>query len=175
LLVDPSPHPDRLEPLLFANASLGPGDIDMIFVTHYHGDHRYGLDLFAGKPWVMASAGLDEWRKAVPAERAVWDRFMIAEDLLFAGVTLLPTPGHTLAHYSLSVETMDGRLIVAGDAVMTRDFFKAAQGFHNSADLAQATETIQAIQRVADLVVPGHGNYFPNSRQRIPRAYVDER
>ncbi len=43
---------------------------------------------------------------------------------------------------------------------MTLDWFEAEEGYHNSADFAQASETIRKIKQSADLVVPGHGNCF---------------
>jgi glyoxylase-like metal-dependent hydrolase (beta-lactamase superfamily II) len=46
---------------------------------------------------------------------------------------------------------------------MTEEFFNAEEGFHNSVDFKQASETIRNIKEFADLVIPGHGNYFLNS------------
>lgn len=160
LLVDPSPHPEQLEQRLFATTGLHLNGIDMVFVTHYHADHRFGLELFTGKPWLMASVGLDEWRASAPQDQALINAFSPAEHYLPAGVTLLATPGHTKTHYSLRAQTEDGWLVVAGDAVMTRDFYSAAEGFHNSVDFAAARESIQLIHNNANIVIPGHGNYF---------------
>ncbi len=164
LLVDPSPHPEELETLLFARTGLRPGAIDQVFLTHFHGDHRYGLDLFSGKPWLMAEAGLADWRQRSPQDGELIDRFLPAEAHLPEGVELVFTPGHTAAHYSLRVNTKWGQLIVAADAAMTEDFFEAEEGYHNSVDFSQATETIRKIKPMADLIIPGHGNMFLNPR-----------
>jgi glyoxylase-like metal-dependent hydrolase (beta-lactamase superfamily II) len=165
LLVDPSPAPERLEPLLFATTGLRPAAIDAVFVTHCHGDHRFGLELFAGKPWFMAARELSEWRASAPADAALIARFLPAEEHLPEGVRLLPTPGHTRGHHSLMLTTAGGCVIAAGDAVMTRDFFDADDGFHNSVDFAQVARTIQEIRQAADVVIPGHGNYFVNDKR----------
>ncbi len=164
LLVDPSPHSESLAPVLFANAGLQPGQIDLVFVTHHHADHRFGLSMFPGRPWLMASAGLEEWRHRSPDDHDIFERFIPAEGNLPAGVDLLPTPGHTLSHHSLAFESAWGVVVVAGDAVMTREFFAAGEGFHNSADSTQAGLTIRRIKLMADVVVPGHGNFLLNRR-----------
>ena len=158
LLVDPSPGPDLLEPMLFARTGLRPEEIDSIFVTHFHGDHRFGLELFERATWLMAAPGLDEWGKHSPQDAETIARFLPAEGRLPAGVDLFASPGHTYGHHALVMDTRWGRLIVAGDAVMTQEFYDAEEGFHNCVDFEQATETIRAIRRSADLVAPGHGN-----------------
>jgi glyoxylase-like metal-dependent hydrolase (beta-lactamase superfamily II) len=160
LLIDPSPHPEQLEQRLFATTGLRLNNIDMVFVTHFHADHRFGLELFSGKPWLMASAGLEEWRAAAPQDQTLINAFSPAENHLPTDVTLVATPGHTRAHHALRAQTGQGRLVIAGDAVMTIDFFAAVEGFHNSLDFAAARESIQLIHSSADIIVPGHGNYF---------------
>lgn len=162
LLVDPSPQPELLEERLFATTGLRLDAINMVFLTHHHGDHRFGIDLFAGKPWLMASEEREEWSKHDRDASDMIDRFLPAEGNLPDGIELLPSPGHTLTHHSLVADTACGRLVVAGDAVMTREFFDAQEGFHNSANFEQASETIRRIKNMADVVVPGHGNYFLN-------------
>jgi glyoxylase-like metal-dependent hydrolase (beta-lactamase superfamily II) len=159
LLVDPSPSPELLEPILFARTGLRPRDIDLVFVTHFHGDHRFGLELFARASWLMATPGLAEWREHSPQDAEMLARFLPAEGRLPKAISLLASPGHTYGHHALVVDdTRWGRLIVAGDAVMTQDFYDAEEGYHNCVDFEQATETIRAIKRRADLVIPGHGN-----------------
>ena len=162
LLVDPSPYPSELEPMLFSRTGLRPKEIEMVFITHYHGDHRFGLPLFEGRPWLMAAPALADWRERSPGDTAAIDHFETAEGRLPAGLRLYHTPGHLPGHHSLLGETRWGTLIVTGDAVMTTDFFAAEEGYHNSVDFAEATRTIQRIKGLAALVIPGHDNLILN-------------
>ena len=162
MLVDPSPEPAALEPMLYARTGLHPSAIDAVFLTHWHGDHHYGLASFEGATCWMAAEGLAEWQRRQPGEAALWARFQPAEGTLAAGIALYPSPGHAIGHSSLRVDTAWGPLIVAGDAVMTPEFFAAEEGYHNSVDFDQAAGTIRAIRRDARLVIPGHGNLILN-------------
>ena len=90
--------------------------------------------------------------------------FVATEGRLPEGVGLLPSPGHTQGHHSLVVASPAGTVVIAGDAVMTRDFFSVEEGFHNSVAFEQASETIVRIKGLADLVVPGHDNVIVNRR-----------
>ena len=56
-------------------------------------------------------------------------------------------------------------MVVAGDAVMTHDFFLARDVYFNTFDRAAAVQSIATIADQADIVVPGHDNYFLNRRQ----------
>jgi hypothetical protein len=49
---------------------------------------------------------------------------------------------------------------VAADAAMTRDFWREKQGYFNSADFALAAHSIERLSQMADIVIPGHDNYF---------------
>jgi glyoxylase-like metal-dependent hydrolase (beta-lactamase superfamily II) len=162
LLVDPSPEPAALEPMLFARTGLRPAAIDAVFLTHWHGDHRYGLLSLEDATWWMAADGLAEWQRRQPGDAALWERFQAAEGALPAGIELYPSPGHAIGHCSLRVETAWGPLIVAGDAVMTPEFFAAEEGYHNSVDFEGAAATIREIKQDAKLVIPGHGNLILN-------------
>ena len=164
LLVDPSPYPTELANFLYANIGMTPDKIDFVFLTHFHGDHRYGLGLFPDAVWFMPQAGLDEWLDANPSDRELIDSFHPAEKQLAPGVDVLPAPGHTYGLHALSVMTRWGSLVVAGDAVMTPEFFNADEGFHNSVDFDMASATIKDIKQMADLVIPGHGNVILNNR-----------
>ncbi|MCU0522470.1 MAG: MBL fold metallo-hydrolase [Anaerolineae bacterium] len=164
LLVDPSPRREVLEKLLFDRAGLRPDAIDIVYATHWHGDHLFGLRLFEHATWLMAEAGIAEWRERAPEYRHLSDRFTPAEDALPTGVELFPAPGHTLALAALKMETPWGTLVVAGDAVMNREYFAAEEGYHNSVDFGQAAETIRRIKAAADLVIPGHDSLVLNRK-----------
>lgn len=161
LLVDPSPRPDVLERLLQQTTGLKPEAIDLIFVTHHHGDHRYGIPLFPGRPVLMATAEMETWRARLPEDESLIAQCQPAEGRLPEGVELVHTPGHTMTHHSLAFESVWGRVLVAGDAVMTWDHFREEEGHTNSVDFALASETIRHMKTAYDLIIPGHGNYFP--------------
>lgn len=165
LLVDPSPHPQDLDKLLFANSGLTPEKIDIVFVTHFHGDHLFGLELFPDAQWLMAQAGLEEWLTASRGKQNQIRKFLEAEGHLPNDFELLPSPGHTFGLHSLSVITRWGLLVVAGDAVMTRDHFNHEEGHTNSVDFKLATESVREIKKTASLVIPGHGNLILNIRR----------
>ncbi len=164
LLVDPSPHQEELETLLYNRAGLRPEAIDMVYVTHWHGDHMFGLRLFEHAIWLMAEAGLAEWREKAAENPQLYGRFVAAEGALPEGVEIFPAPGHTLALAALKMPTPFGDLIIAGDAVMNREYFGAAEGYHNSVDFDLAAESIRRIKAAAALVIPGHDNVILNIR-----------
>jgi glyoxylase-like metal-dependent hydrolase (beta-lactamase superfamily II) len=110
----------------------------------------------------MAKTALAEWKEADPQNTRLTSQVTEAEGNLPEGVDMFHTPGHTLEHHSLGMNTYAGRLIVAADAVMTNLFYAADDGFHNSADFGLVKESIARIRKEADLIVPGHGNFFVN-------------
>ena len=78
IIVDPSPRREALEAALFNHAGLRPDAIDMVYVTHWHGDHLFGLRLFEHAAWLMAEVGIAEWRERAPEYRHLSDRFQPA-------------------------------------------------------------------------------------------------
>ena len=80
---------------------------------------------------------------------------------------MLPLPGHTPGLAGLLFASEDGMVAVAGDSVMTRDFFKDRRGYYNSADFAASARSIDLLMEKADIVVPGHGNYFLTHRRAL--------
>lgn len=161
VLVDPSVYPDKMSALLHDQAGVRPEDVQFVYLTHCHGDHRYGLQAFPHAKWLMAQAELDYWReRATPDERALIERIEPAGAEPFAGVRALHTPGHTPGTTSLILDWRDRRVAIAGDAVMTESHFRARDGHSNSTDFGQVRDTIEQLAREMDIVVPGHGNAF---------------
>jgi hypothetical protein len=50
--------------------------------------------------------------------------------------------------------------VVAGDAVPTLDFWRDRRSFYNAVNPEQGSRTMDAIAKMADIVVLGHDNYL---------------
>jgi glyoxylase-like metal-dependent hydrolase (beta-lactamase superfamily II) len=131
-------------------------DIDTVFVTHEHGDHHAGLRHFPNAEW-LASAGTAE---AVNGMGKYDKKLRIAEGTILGSIGVVFTPGHTSYHHGLRFACDGLTVVIAGDAVMTRDFWKDRRGYHNSVDPERVSQTIDELGRLADIIVPGHDNYF---------------
>ncbi len=168
IIVDPSCPPDELIGVLDRRAGLTPAAVDTVFLTHFHGDHRYGIGAFPHAAWLMAPEEIAGWDERLPADgadRRILRRLEPVTGELVPGVALLPTPGHTLGHTALLFTDDAGlRVTVAADAAMTRDFFRARDWYFNTADPDAAGRSIDALAARADIVIPGHDNAFVNRR-----------
>jgi N-acyl homoserine lactone hydrolase len=88
--------------------------------THLHFDHCGGNRRFAGLPIHVQRA---EWEAVAEPEYLVeWVQFPDAryeltdgDAELFPGISVLSTPGHTVGHQAVVVDTDDGRVVLAGD------------------------------------------------------------
>ena len=159
LLVDPSlSNATDMARELDRRSGLKLRDIDTVFITHEHGDHFAGLWHFPQARWLAApkvATALDQLKKFPKALEPVKDR-------LFEAIDLIPTPGHTVSHCSLRCDCGGLSVVVAGDAVATRDFWRERRGYFNCVDFELAAKSMEKISTLADLVVPGHDNFFLN-------------
>lgn len=170
IVVDPSLPPEEMSGALDRRAGLAVRDVDTVFLTHFHGDHRAGIEAFPHARWCMSGREMGAWARDLPADspdRQLLSRLNPVESDLASGICLMETPGHTPGHTSLAFTSDGARVVVAGDAVMTRDFFWAGDYYFNTVDVEAAVRSLEAIARVADLVVPGHDNYFLNQRNFV--------
>ena len=161
LLVDPSlKEEEAMRAELFRRTGCSMEDIDAVFLTHEHGDHHFGLKHFLGAKWIAAPAVADilnrseQYSKTIEAETGP----------LYEAIEIVPTPGHSLSHHSLRFDWEGRSVVIAADAAMTRDFWNDKRGYFNSADFDLAARSIEQLALSADIVVPGHDNYFLNPR-----------
>ncbi len=164
ILVDPSRDPKDMPSYLDNACGIAPAQVDFVFLTHFHGDHRRGIEAFPSATWLMADDEIAYWwehtRDDTP-EGALLDRLERADDRLADGIELLPTPGHTPHHTGLRVEAEDSlRVIVAGDAILSRAHYLARQPYADKAHWDTALRTMDQVVADSDIVIPGHDNYF---------------
>ncbi|CAA9557731.1 MAG: MBL-fold metallo-hydrolase superfamily [uncultured Thermomicrobiales bacterium] len=165
VVVDPGLPLEEMARILDRRAGIVPGSVDIVFLTHFHGDHRVGLDAFPHAVWYMPAAEIEHCERHLAAEspdREVLDLLRPVGPTLFPGITVLATPGHSAGHASLLFESEGMRIAVAGDAAMTRDFFVNRDYYFNTVDAEAAVTSIETLSRAADVVVPGHDNFFLN-------------
>ena len=148
LLVDTGWGPEHEGKLLFelAEAGVKTGEITHVLFTHLHGDHTgWNIDRQSGRPifgqarhlvpkadWDYYSAQAIEAKKTanrpwmgsferdvLPLEPLGLVDLIAGETTISAGLTAIPTPGHTPGHTSLVITSGNERGIVLGDVVIT--------------------------------------------------------
>ncbi len=163
LIVDPPLVPPEIPRLLGNQAGVSVDDVRHVFLTHFHGDHRFGLEAFPDVNWWMAEPEIEYWRERAGDDSRLLDSIRPAGRQFLPGIETLASPGHTPGTTALTFAWRGKTVAIAGDAAMTEEFFWAKEGFHNSVDFDQARESIETLSRTADLIVPGHGNVFATS------------
>jgi glyoxylase-like metal-dependent hydrolase (beta-lactamase superfamily II) len=128
-----APVPGRLVDAL-GEVGIGVGDVDTVVLTHLHEDHCGGVvdgsgsPIFANARHVVQAAEIAALQ--ADSDRTIWS--YAVEPLLAAGlldvvdgrvgpgpgISLLPTPGHTVGHQSVVVTDGEDEVIVTGDVLV---------------------------------------------------------
>jgi glyoxylase-like metal-dependent hydrolase (beta-lactamase superfamily II) len=159
IIVDPSIADETAMAVeLSRRTGLTPDKIDTVFITHQHGDHIAGLKNFPKARWVAGSEVAAGLNKTARLPKQVEP----AGDILSGAVDVFASPGHTPDHHSLRFDFNSLSVVIAADAVATKDFWDERTAFYNVVDLAEAKRTMEKIASMADIIVPGHDNCFFN-------------
>jgi glyoxylase-like metal-dependent hydrolase (beta-lactamase superfamily II) len=145
---------------------LKPEDIDIVFITHWHLDH-YGNSGVFKKATCLVSKPLAERHRNLNLV-GINDGGEIAK-----GVRVIYSPGHTIDHASLVVETafkeMKVRVAVAGDAVVSYSYFVAGRIWKYNADFYNeevGRKSMSLLRNAADIIIPGHSVPFLSFQPR---------
>lgn len=142
VVVDTGLPVDR-ETILLALAELGlrPSDVDIVVNTHLHPDHCGGNELFSGKIYAHPLEIRRTSADYLPCPSKISERIGIIE-----------TPGHIDGHISVVFED----IVVAGDAIPTRDNYlkRVIPRLHTNAE--KARESMDRIINIAKIIIPGH-------------------
>lgn len=176
LLVDPSLPPELLEHRLHERAGLKPDRIDAVFLTNFSPVHRRGIDLFNHADWFISAVERDTVLQAInqvlsgarsavgevsyeeiEAEAQLLGRLKPAPEKLSSRIDFFPSYGAAPGSASLLINAAR-TIVVAGDAVVTRDYFDQRRIWDRSTDPQQAKESFRELAEIADAIIPGHDN-----------------
>ncbi len=108
-----------------AELDMTPGDIDLVINTHLHFDHCGQNAVFAHAACYVQRAELRRAEREDPELRdwfswlnARWE-LLDGDTELVPGLSVITTPGHTVGHQCVVVQTADGPDLLIGDAAYT--------------------------------------------------------
>lgn len=133
-----------------ALVGVAAADITDLILTHGHIDHVGRIDAFPNATlWVSAA----ERAEATPyyweqRSRVAWPNIpterIDAERTVIPGLTLIPTPGHTVGHLSVEIVLPEmGTVLLTADAISRPD--EAASGVYGDAADAAAARASAAL------------------------------
>ena len=151
---------------------LGLADIDIVYLTHFHGDHVAGLVVedgrldFPNARFITTRAEWDEWmgrwagsdsagdQRNLERFTSLADRFSFVEDgdEIAPGVSVVDLAGHTLGHSGLLVESRGQSLIHLVDLLHQAFQFEHVDWpfvFDSDSDLAAQTRR-RVLRQCAD-------------------------
>jgi len=150
---------------------LKPDDIDVVISTHLHFDHCGNNRLFKKARFVVQK---DELQYAYEPERfqqtAYVKEFFDVEGLNYEtvrgssrvceGVTVMRTPGHSIGHQSVVVESDDGKnYVYCGDAAPIRENLERRNIPGILYNAHKALESIDRLRRIKNAVyIYSHDN-----------------
>lgn len=160
------PEEQRVDNVLRAKG-IDPASIDMVVLSHLHWDHCYNNEFFPEATFHVQKSEMLEAVAPLPKFQGVYESFsgsqvppwarqvtrwklVEGEYELCDGVTLVPLPGHSAGLQGVLVDTADGKLLLASDAVPTYENIEGlADGVYHISTLCS---DLAAFYRTFDLM-----------------------
>jgi len=152
--------------------------IDCVIISHLHFDHCSNLDLFCNTsiPIYISKIEYDNYFINRKIDYDLFSYFLYIEKYLniilvtnetsiTQNINIIFTPGHTLGHISLEINSSD-KIILAGDALKTYNDYKHVNLFGNAVSKEQYIETKKKIINNYNHIYCGHDGQIINGNLR---------
>ncbi|MFC1849476.1 MBL fold metallo-hydrolase [candidate division CSSED10-310 bacterium] len=150
---------------LLLQYSFEPADITKVFITHFHHDHYGGIEYFDRAQWFCHQFAFDDFQGPLK------DKFTPVQDgdQLLPNVIVKHTPGHSRGHSSLlwSADNGSVKVAICGDALLSLAWLQSGYIWKFNSDFFDqdlAKKSINDLLADTDLIIPGHGQPFFNTR-----------
>lgn len=148
-----------------------PDQVDTIVLTHLHWDHMQCLDIFPKATLYIHPAELEyvksprtgDWAtmKYVSAALAGREIKTVTEGFeVEPGVRIIETPGHTVGHISVVVDTPEGQVGIIGDALPNARTALRRKPYLIFFDERAAERSGEKIVSACDILYCGHDRPF---------------
>lgn len=167
------PDDDPITPAL-AELGLTPADIDIVIQTQLHYDHCALAHLFTNAKFVVQRAELQAALYDPPFMQTMFYPKETYKDMDFLvvegdaeitdGIWVISTPGHSVGGQSVLIDTMEGRVAIAGLCTIQENFEPVEPfsnlwpvippGVHN--DLEMSYKSLLKIKTISDIQIAPH-------------------
>ncbi len=134
------------------DADVQKDEVKMVINTHLHGDH-IGCNNMFKKAEKYAHA------KEIAREGIKGIIPLDLKSSISSRVKFIETPGHTEGHISVVFESSEV-VVIAGDAIPTYDNYLKRVPPRVNIDEELAMQSFEKIEKIADLIIPGHDRPF---------------
>ena len=155
-----------------------PEDIEVVVFTHLHWDHCANMKRFTKAQYIVHEAELEFARNPIPPYYRSYEAPITGYEAPFRGasfkaisneyevipdVVVIPTPGHSPGHQSVVVQTRSGKVIAAGDAVMSGENLIGDAANHlrfnmlgRYVNMKDAWNSLEKLADIGGTILPGH-------------------
>jgi glyoxylase-like metal-dependent hydrolase (beta-lactamase superfamily II) len=142
-------------------------DIDIILFTHLHWDHCFYMDKFTNAQFIVNKKEYDFAMNPIPLYYKSYEApelgivrpfeglemtLVEGETEILPGIRVFETPGHSVGHQAVEVDTNNGKYIICGDAIFILDNLKPIPEIHYNITppnrYANIVETWQSIEKI---------------------------
>lgn len=186
-------EPDQAAPRAVEKLGFSCDDVKKIIFTHLHWDHTFYMSEFKNavyyasrKEYEFAIEPLPLYYKSyeygalgiTPPFDGLHFELIDGETEIVPGVRTYPTPGHTIGHQAVEVDTKDGTYHLIGDAIFLYDNLKPIPEIHYDltpvarfSDIIGWWHSAREIKRRAasiDMILPTHEPSLVGRFQNTP-------
>ena len=137
--------PEQAMPAAVQKAGYRPEEITKIIFTHLHWDHTFYMKDFTNATYYVQEKEYEFANNPLPLYYKSYEykalnlqapflgcefELLRGEEQIVPGVRVYPTPGHSVGHQAVEVDTKDGTYHLIGDAVFLMDNLKEIPQLH---------------------------------------------